>query len=201
MPFVRLFSVMVLLLAMGPGWLVASDEEEIRARGQTVSTALFGQLMQTLEKKIQAEGIEAAIGFCRLEAIPLTEKTAASMEGVKSLRRIGVRTRNPANVSDEVDREVLQHFLENWASEQARAPIVRTVAAPDGGRETRFYRPVSVGASCLACHGSKEMLLPNVLSAIEEQYPEDQATGFSEGELRGAIVVTFPAEAAPTGED
>jgi hypothetical protein len=35
------------------------------------------------------------------------------------------------------------------------------------------------------CHGPKEQLIPEVKEQLAKLYPEDSATGFSEGELRG----------------
>ncbi|MGM0774574.1 MAG: c-type heme family protein, partial [Pseudomonadota bacterium] len=40
----------------------------------------------------------------------------------------------------------------------------------------------------LGCHGKS--IDPEVKAKLDELYPEDQATGFSEGDLRGAFVVT-----------
>jgi hypothetical protein len=43
--------------------------------------------------------------------------------------------------------------------------------------------------ACLSCHGKKEDLDPEVLDQLNELYADDRATGFSEGDLRGAFVV------------
>ena len=40
---------------------------------------------------------------------------------------------------------------------------------------------------CLTCHGAA--LSPDVEAALAESYPEDHATGYSAGDLRGAFVV------------
>jgi len=42
---------------------------------------------------------------------------------------------------------------------------------------------------CLMCHGSG--LDPALKAEIERLYPDDQATGFKAGELRGAFTVTI----------
>ena len=40
---------------------------------------------------------------------------------------------------------------------------------------------------CLTCHGKQ---IPEKLSAqLEKLYPDDQATGFSKGDIRGAFTV------------
>ena len=40
---------------------------------------------------------------------------------------------------------------------------------------------------CLACHGQE--IAPPVAEKLAELYPGDKATGFEEGDLRGAFVV------------
>ncbi len=167
-------------------------DEALLARGNAAAAALFGQLMATVQSKVQSDGVEGAIAFCQVEALPLTDQTAAALEGVKSLRRVGVRTRNPANEPDALDREVLQEFLRDWSAVNPPAPQLRRAQSASGEKEIRFYRPIPVIVSCLACHGDKQAMAPNVLAAIASRYPQDGATGFAEGDLRGAIVVTFP---------
>jgi len=42
---------------------------------------------------------------------------------------------------------------------------------------------------CLACHGDN--IAPEVTAAIRAHYPEDQATGFATGQLRGAFSIRW----------
>jgi hypothetical protein len=46
---------------------------------------------------------------------------------------------------------------------------------------------------CLQCHGTADTIAPEVRQAIETLYPNDLATGYTVGELRGLIRVTVPA--------
>ena len=46
---------------------------------------------------------------------------------------------------------------------------------------------------CLVCHGGR--IAEPVRPALREQYPADAATGFAVGELRGAVVIDWPAGA------
>lgn len=71
------------------------------------------------------------------------------------------------------------------------APWVQAV--PEGGY--RFYRPLPTGALCLNCHGAPDELGDGVPEALERLYPQDEAVGFSEGELRGLLRVSVPASA------
>jgi hypothetical protein len=47
---------------------------------------------------------------------------------------------------------------------------------------------------CLNCHGEPDKdIKPENLALIRRLYPQDQATGFQLGELRGAWRIDFPA--------
>ena len=56
-----------------------------------------------------------------------------------------------------------------------------------------YVEPITVQPLCLACHGSE--IVPDVADRISELYPEDRATGFAVGDLRGVFWVEFPAAA------
>jgi len=43
---------------------------------------------------------------------------------------------------------------------------------------------------CLKCHG--EQLDPAVQARIKELYPDDKATGYKTGDLRGAVTIRQP---------
>ena len=184
----------LLLLFIIPGQTLAAEPtlEEI---GDQVSGRLFASLMTTLQEKIASAGPEAAIAYCRLEALPLTAQIAQEFPQIKNVRRAALRVRNPANAPDDTDRSVLEDWLASWNPTAPPKPVLKEFTDDDGTKELRYYRPVPVIATCLACHGTGDEILPDVRTAIERDYPQDQATGFKEGDLRGAIVVTFQTSA------
>jgi uncharacterized membrane protein YfcA len=171
------------------------DEERLQ-QGRQAAAALFGNLMGRLGPAMAEGGVVGAMKVCQTEAMELTGKTAADWrdKGVASIRRIGVRTRNPQNEKDAVDEAMLAAFLAQWDAASPTPPSGNVVALRAGG-EVRYYHPVPVAASCLACHGAPSDMEPTTLSALAELYPADEATDFAEGDLRGAIVVTFASEA------
>jgi hypothetical protein len=68
------------------------------------------------------------------------------------------------------------------------------------GRASRPHPPHScsaavcqVAAACTTCHGPRESLSVGTRAVLEARYPDDEATGYAEGALRGLIRVTFPA--------
>lgn len=188
------FSLLGAILAAAFADEPESSRPEFRETGDRVAAALFGNLGETLQKQIAQNGVEAAIPFCKAAALPLTAGTAGKFEGVQSVRRIGVRTRNPENLPDTADRGILEELLQNWSREAPQPTgLLREVKTDSGETELRYYRPIPLAATCLACHGTPQQISPSVLAAIRKIYPEDQAVDFREGDLRGAVVVTFKA--------
>jgi hypothetical protein len=63
------------------------------------------------------------------------------------------------------------------------------------GRDV-FYAPIVIPMdTCLQCHGEpgRDITEAN-LALIRSLYPDDAATGFRLGQLRGLWKVTFPAQ-------
>jgi len=58
----------------------------------------------------------------------------------------------------------------------------------NGSKEFRFMKAIPTGGACLACHG--ETLSPELAEKVKTLYPQDLATGFMLGDIRGAFVVT-----------
>jgi hypothetical protein len=55
------------------------------------------------------------------------------------------------------------------------------------GNEFRFMKAIPIEGVCLGCHG--DAIGPAIKSKLSELYPQDLATGYREGDLRGAFVV------------
>jgi hypothetical protein len=56
----------------------------------------------------------------------------------------------------------------------------------------RYMRPLIVAPLCVDCHGPKENIPLEVKTILKEKYPDDRATGFLVGDVRGAISVKIP---------
>jgi hypothetical protein len=58
----------------------------------------------------------------------------------------------------------------------------------------RYLQAIPMQPLCIACHGSE--LSTEVSDALAQRYPQDEATGFAVGELRGAFLIEWPADGA-----
>lgn len=159
----------------------ALSQEEDVAHGAKLLAPLKKQLKQSLIAGMQ-NGPLSAISICKNEAPAIA--ASLSVDGV-DIGRTSHRLRNPANSAPEWVDPILKEYL---SAESDRAP---KVVSMENNRQG-YIEPIVVAPLCLACHG--ETLAPDVAAHINEAYPEDEATGFGVGDLRGVYWVEYPAE-------
>lgn len=165
----------------------------VSAAAAPVAGALIQTLGGNLTAAIADGGHVAAMEFCNVEAMPLTQQVAD--ERGMEVKRTSWRVRNPSNAPDALETEALAHFAS--AAEAGEQPSPWVQADPAGG--WRFYQPLPTGELCVSCHGSPEQLAEGVPEALQRLYPQDEAVGFAAGELRGLLRVSVPEEALAEG--
>jgi len=62
----------------------------------------------------------------------------------------------------------------------------------DLGDRVGVVRPITVVGLCTRCHGDPASFSPELRAAISKAYPDDRATGFAEGDLRGFFWAEVP---------
>jgi len=76
------------------------------------------------------------------------------------------------------------------AGEEIKTLEFAEVVTTQGKKQFRYMKAIPTGKVCLQCHGSH--IDPNVVATLKTNYPEDQATGFKQGDIRGAFTITQP---------
>lgn len=175
---------LIALIFASSAW--AQDDADVQTAREAV--AAFSAALQTeLAQAMQAGGPLNAIEVCKVEAPAVAGRV--SLEQGVSISRVSLRNRNPANKPNRWQAPVLQSFEERRSAGEEIASLTWSAQAPAaGGPEFRYMQAIPTGAICLQCHG--ETIAPEVAAKLGELYPLDQATGFREGDIRGAFVVT-----------
>lgn len=163
-------------------------------RARAAAGALASDLLGMLQRELAHGGPVAAIAVCSDSA---QVRTGAHQQDGLSVRRVGTRVRNTADAPDSLEAAVLAAFDAAKLAGHLPPETVLVTASADGGHELRFLKPIVLGEPCLACHGPAEQLAPAVRQRLAERYPQDQATGYAVGDLRGAISVRLPLVAQP----
>ncbi|RPI12996.1 MAG: DUF3365 domain-containing protein [Lysobacterales bacterium] len=159
---------------------------------RTVTQQFGAELKGELTRAMQQGGPAVAIDVCRKRAPEIARRL--SEESGARVGRTALKVRNSANAPDGLERAVLEQFSTELASGKFTPPLEAAFEINRGGAVERHYmRAIPTEGVCLACHG--ETLAPEIAAAVREAYPSDQATGFREGDLRGAFSVTWPAAA------
>lgn len=170
---------------MWPEWV-----EKSRELSMQLGKELKGELGAAIEKG----GPVAAIDVCHTRAPAIAARLSA--ESGATVGRTALKVRNAANAPDDVQRAVLEQFAGDMAAGRVEGPLEAAFEIKrDGGIERHYLRAIPTEALCLTCHG--EALAPELAAAIARDYPDDQATGFKLGELRGAFRVVWPAASEP----
>ncbi len=178
-------------LAAGPvpypaGAPVAPDDPAL-ARADRAAAALTSELFGRLQRELATGGPAKAIAVCSREAPAIA---AHLSHGGVTVRRVGTRVRNPVNAPDAFEAAVLARWQETIAG--GGTPQEEAVWVTVGGvRTLRVMRPIMTGSLCLSCHGDPGHFAPGVRAELAKRYPDDRATGYREGELRGAVSVTI----------
>ncbi|NNE91007.1 MAG: DUF3365 domain-containing protein [Verrucomicrobiales bacterium] len=161
------------------------DQTELIETGNSVSDALMKKLGTQLKTVLAAGNPAPAVRFCAQAATPLTEQTSTEIPNA-TVKRVSMKFRNPVNKPDAVDVEILSRWEKQL---QEGKPLPAYELKFTNEQVTRFYRPIRVQKMCLTCHGDKTSFKPELLSVLSTTYPDDRATGYSEGDLRGAFRV------------
>ena len=160
-------------------------EREV-ASAKKITQDFVSSLKGELKKAIQEGGPVNALSVCHTRAIPITNEVA-SRHGVR-LSRVSLKNRNPNNAPNEWQKPILEEFDTRAANgDDPKALAFATIVEVDGKKQFRFMKAMPVGKVCLNCHGAE--LKPEVAAKLKELYPEDKATGYSLGQIRGAVVI------------
>ena len=166
------------------------------ARAKVTIKALVETLLPAVTAAVEAGGPPQGVTLCQIQAGPLTRQTLASADpAITGLKRTSLRIRNPANAPDAAEQAALDRVASLIAKGQEPPPLlVQSLPEWDGKpAEIRVYRSMTVAPGCVACHGDATEFTPELSMALQNHYPDDQATGYAEGEWRGLIRVSVSA--------
>lgn len=159
------------------GWTIVAEDELSGPETATLSKMnearqnLAQSLMGALSAHIASEGPVSAVEFCSNQAGPIAARV--SEETRVAVGRTSFKLRNQDNAPKP------------WMNPIVEARYASPVVMRGQGGVLAASHPIPVGAACLRCHGESDAIDAEVLAAIDEHYSADEATGFSEGDLRG----------------
>lgn len=153
---------------------VDADSTSI-GKGKKIAMATQMLLGSNLKAQMQENGPIAALDFCNLNAIKLTNEKAKEFETF--IQRVSNKPRNQDNTASEFETALIKEYELQLAEGETLKPT--EVEEED---TKWFYAPIITNQICIKCHGEPSGDLKN---EITKRYPEDKATGYSENQIRG----------------
>jgi hypothetical protein len=181
--------VLLLLVSCQFGLATGGNIEERSAACRAVAAEFMSTLKAELAKAMREGGPVHAISVCK--------NRAPEIAGLKSratgwrVARTSLKVRNPANAPDAWEKRVLESFEARRAKgERVKELEHGEIVTENGEKSFRYMKAIQTREICLRCHGTN--IGRAVSSALGEFYPQDEATGFKLGDIRGAFTITQP---------
>lgn len=151
--------------------------------GKELALQTGASLSKHLVNAIKEKGTAGAVEFCNLKAIPITDSMSIALGA--QIKRVSDRTRNPNNKANEAELAYIQKLKDAKAEGKEQGPILSEI----DGKMVGYY-PIITNHMCMQCHGKPgKDINALTLAKIKKLYPNDQATGYGENEIRGLFVV------------
>jgi Protein of unknown function (DUF3365) len=169
-----------------PSWAIREAPPEwqmVISRADLIIVSTHDALLRELREDLARGGPRAALASCHLAATGVSWRVGRG-EGIAT-GRTSDRLRNPTNAPRP------------WAAALVTANAGRRARDVDGfavdlGSKIGVLRPIVVQPMCLGCHGPADQISPDVRQILADRYPQDRATGFTNGEIRGWYWVEMP---------
>lgn len=177
------------LMACGDQTITYKEISERTEQSKDVVKEFGGLLKGKLQSAMKAGGPLNALSVCQQQA-PLIAKQLSEKYGW-DIHRTSLKPR--ATKPDAWETQIMQGFEKQHADgDDFKYLFSQDIVAVDGQAAFRFMQAIETKGVCLACHG--ENIVPEVAEKIAQLYPNDQATGFKLGDIRGAFSIIQPLD-------
>jgi len=165
------------------------DESALQAEAMQLVKQFSGTLKPTLKEAFQTGGPGKAIEVCANKAPQIANEL--SNESAWQIKRVSLKPRNQDDGrADEWETQVLKQFELQQQAGVNPSSMIYSELVDDS---YRFMKAQAVEGLCLNCHGTA--LSEEVSNMLQQYYPDDKATGYSLGEIRGAFSLSKPLSA------
>lgn len=164
-----------------PKPLESLTEVQQQQRGLAIAAKdkLFQSLLGELMGSIQTNGVASSIEVCKTKAPELARSISEDMQ--LRIGRTSFQLRSTENQPP------------SWAESFVSDRVANEVNVSLADESLGVLLPIPLKEACIKCHGPADAIVTEVASAITKHYPDDKATGFAEGDVRGYFWVEVPA--------
>ena len=179
-----MYKLSLLTLAIMSTLSFASDVDEeqiLKSEAKSIIKQFAGQLKPELIATMTNGGPVQAIEVCAKRAPQIAAEL--SEKSGWDVSRVSLKARNSSTARpDDWEKDILEKFDQRAERGEDPEQITHYALTKD---EFRFMKAQPVESVCLNCHGAN--MMPSVKQALKAHYPEDTATGYIPGQIRGAF--------------
>lgn len=179
-----------LLVASLPA--LAQDIGALTAETKKAVLPVVPKVVAAMQEAVAEKGVAGAIPVCKEQAPELIK--AKRQETGWDIRRVSLKTRNAERATPDLweVRQLADFNIRAANGEKIDTMEKSEIVTIDGKQVFRYMKALPVGDVCLKCHGPVDGLEAGLKAKLAESYPHDQATGYSKGQIRGALTVKRP---------
>jgi hypothetical protein len=157
-------------------------EDVALAAARAAAQKLGAQVRTKLMEAMNHGGPANAVNVCAAEAQGIAAQVAK--ETGASVGRSSLKLRN---IEDAPPGWVQTWLVSQGDRKADRAEAFEGVFDSPAGRVARVLKPIAIDGVCLSCHGDPAGIAEPVKAVLAAKYPDDKATGYQVGDLRGAL--------------
>lgn len=185
----RCYFLIALMSFINVSYANDTSIDQLEQQAQKLTQQYGSKLKAVLQSTMMTSGPVQAIQVCRTNAPQIANQVGQANDW--QVARTSSKVRNLNNKADAWETAVLAE----WEDKISRgAPIQNLkkseVVEQNGVQVYRYMKAIAVGDVCLNCHG--QHLSGPVQQALKDLYPQDQAIGYTKGQLRGAFSLQKP---------
>lgn len=184
-----LLSVALLLAALPA---MAQDIGALTAETKKAVLPVVPKIVNAMQEAVAEKGVAGAIPVCKEQAPELIK--AKRKETGWDISRVSLKTRNAERGTPDLweVRQLADFNIRAANGEKIDTMEKSEIVSIDGKQVFRYMKALPVGDVCLKCHGAVDGMEAGLKAKLAESYPHDQATGYSKGQIRGALTVKRP---------
>lgn len=179
-------TIMLCTVLLSPSLYAETKSTTLKTQATERATEFATALKSALGAAIKQGGLVEGINVCKIQAPAIAESLSS---GGWTVARKSTKNRNPNNQPDDWEAEKITQLLEMLRNTES---IDNVTFSTSKNGQFRFAKAIKIAPVCLNCHGLT--ISPEVKQALSKHYPNDLATGYQPGDLRGIFSITKTLE-------
>ena len=181
--------ILCALFVVASAPVLADDLNKYKEESRAIVGPFMQQLLAENKKAIKEGGPDSAIKVCK-DIAPRMAGDLSRQHGIK-LTRVSLKVRNPLlGTADAWEQSVLKQFETRLANgEKPETLEAAEIISEPEGKYFRYMKGIVLQQGCVACHGTSDVLDNTVKAQLSADYPHDQATGYTPGQVRGGVSI------------